>query len=118
MKLTRKPDTFVPHFPVACHNCPNRALCEMKVAERRYEEDISIQTHVTAHLQMKCCCPRQGGKTLLGEFPENIKATKQYGTNLVAFHTFCGNWSTRRRSSTSNGQSLCENCCVKSSMMR
>lgn len=85
MKLTRKPDTFVPHFPVACHNCPNRGACEMKIAERRYEEDISIQTHVTAHLQMKCCCPRQGGKTLLGEFPDNIKATKQYGANLVAF---------------------------------
>lgn len=85
MKLTRKPDTFVPHFPVACHNCPNRGACEMKIAERRYEEDISIQTHVTAHLQMKCCCPRQGGKTLLGEFPGNIKATKQYGANLVAF---------------------------------
>lgn len=85
MKIPRKPDAFVPHFPVACLNCPNRALCEMKVAERRYEEDISIQTHVTAHLQMKCCCPRQGGKTLLGEFPDNIKATKQYGANLVAF---------------------------------
>lgn len=79
MKLTRKPDEFVAHFPVACHNCPNRGVCEMKVAEHRYEEDISIQTHVTAHLQMKCCYPRQGGKTLLGEFPGNIKATKQYG---------------------------------------
>ena len=85
MKLTRKPDTFVPHFPVACHNWPKRGACEMKIAERRYEEDISIQTHVTAHLQMKCCCPRQGGKTLRGEFPDNIRATKQYRANLVAF---------------------------------
>lgn len=85
MKITRKPDEYVPHFPAACLNCPNRAVCEMKVAEQRYEEDISIQTHVTAHLQMKCCCPRQGGKLLLGEFPCNIKATKQYGANLVAF---------------------------------
>lgn len=85
MRITRKPDEYVPHFPAACLNCPNRAVCEMKVAEQRYEEDISIQTHVTAHLQMKCCCPRQGGKLLLGEFPCNIKATKQYGANLVAF---------------------------------
>ena len=62
MKIIRKPDEYVPHFHAACLNCPNRAVCEMKVAEQRYEEDISIQTHVTAHLQMKCCCPRQGGK--------------------------------------------------------
>ena len=24
MKITRKPDAYVPHFPAACHNCPNR----------------------------------------------------------------------------------------------
>ena len=42
MKLTRKPDTFVPHFPVACHNCPNRGACEMKIAERRYKAEHAL----------------------------------------------------------------------------
>ena len=36
MKITRKPDEFVSHYPSACLNCPNRASCEMSVACRRY----------------------------------------------------------------------------------
>lgn len=85
MKITRKPDEFVSHYPSACLNCPNRASCEMSVAERRYVEDIVIKTSIIEHQQMKCCCPKQGGKTILGEFPTHIRATKQYGSNLVAF---------------------------------
>ena len=85
MKNTRKPDEFVSHYPSACFNCPNRASCEMSVAERRYVEDIVIKTSIIEHQQMKCCCPKQGGMTILGEFPTHIRATKQYGSNLVAF---------------------------------
>ena len=85
MKLLRKPDEIVPHYPSACLGCPNRALCQMRVAERRYEEDIVIRTHIVEHRQMACCCPRQENKELLGEFPGNITATKQYGSNIIAF---------------------------------
>lgn len=84
MKILRKPDEIVPHYPAACLNCPNRALCQMRVAERRYEEDILIRTHIVEHHQMECCCPRQENKKLRGEFPAHIKATKQYGNNLIA----------------------------------
>lgn len=85
MKLLRKPDEVREHYPSACVGCPNRALCQMRVAERRYEEDMVIRTHIVEHRQMACCCPRQGNETVKGTFPANITATKQYGTNLIAF---------------------------------
>ena len=85
MKLLREPDEVKEHYPFACIGCSNRALCQMRIAERRYEEDIIVRTRIVEHRQMACCCPKQGNETVKGSFPANITATKQYGNNLIAF---------------------------------
>lgn len=85
MKLLRAPDEVKEHYPSACIGCPNRALCQMRVTERRYEEDMVVRTRIVEHRQMACCCPKQGNETVKGNFPANITATKQYGNNLIAF---------------------------------
>ena len=82
MKLMKSPDEIRVHYPEACVNCPNRGCCHPKIAERRYETDIVVQTRVIEHLQMVCCCPKADNVKLAGVFPQNITGTKQYGSNL------------------------------------
>lgn len=87
MKPLRAPDEVKEHYPSACIGCPNRALCQMRVAERRYEEDMVVRTRIVEHRQMACCCPKQRNETVKGNFPANITATKQYGNNLRQHRT-------------------------------
>ena len=54
MKLMKSPDEIRVHYPEACVNCPNRGCCHPKIAERRYETDIVVQTRVIEHRQMVC----------------------------------------------------------------
>ena len=76
-----------------CTGCPHRAKCLSKacIKETRHEVDAVVTVDVTAHNAIEVReCPLHGGvKT--GSFPENIKATVQYGKNLqamvVAFNT-------------------------------
>lgn len=76
-----------------CTGCPYRASCLDKacIKETRHEIDAVVTVDVTAHNLIEVRgCPLHGGvKT--GAFPENIKATVQYGKNLqamvVAFNT-------------------------------
>ena len=84
MKILRQPDEIREHYPSACAACPNKEACQMRIAERRYEEDMIIRTHITEHRQMVCCCPRQENKAVFGEFPAHITGTKQYGNNVIA----------------------------------
>lgn len=56
-----------------------------RVAERRYETDIIVESRLVEHRQMACCCPMRENKEVSGTFPEYITATKQYGNNLKAF---------------------------------
>lgn len=85
MKLLREPDEIREHYPSACVSCPNRALCQMRIAERRYEQDMIIRTHIIEHRQMACCCPKCGNDAVIGAFPAHITATKQYGHNIISF---------------------------------
>lgn len=87
------PDHIRDHMHSDCTGCPYRASCLDKacIKETRHEVDAVVTVDVTAHNLMEVReCPLHGGvKT--GEFPENIKATVQYGKNLqamvVAFNT-------------------------------
>ena len=85
MKLMKAPDEIREHYPKACSGCPNREHCHGSIAERRYESDIIVESRLIEHRQMVCCCPMAENKALIGEFPENITGTKQYGNNLKAF---------------------------------
>ena len=81
------------HMHSDCTGCPHRAKCLSKacIKETRHEVDAVVSVDVTAHnlIEVRKCLLHGGVKT--GSFPENIKATVQYGKNLqamvVAFNT-------------------------------
>lgn len=85
MKLMKEPDEVKEHYPDMCSGCPNRGLCQARIAERRYETDIVVETRLVEHRQMVCCCPMVKNKEISGSFPDHVTGTKQYGNNLKAF---------------------------------
>lgn len=93
LSVISAPDHTRDHMHSDCTVCPHRAKCLSKscIIETRHEVDAVVTVDVTAHNLIKVSeCPLHGGvKT--GAFPENIKATVQYGKNLqamvVAFNT-------------------------------
>ena len=93
LSVISDPDHIENHMHSDCTGCPHRAECLSKacIKETRHEVDAVVTVDVTAHNAIEVReCPLHGGvKT--GSFPENIKATVQYGKNLqamvVAFNT-------------------------------
>ena len=93
LSVISEPDHIEDHMHSDCTGCPHRAECLSKacIKETRHEIDTVVTVDVTAHNAIEVReCPLHGGvKT--GSFPENIKATVQYGKNLqamvVAFNT-------------------------------
>ena len=93
LSVISAPDHIENHMHSDCTGCPHRAECLSKacIKETRHEVDAVVTVDVTAHNAIEVReCPLHGGvKT--GSFPENIKATVQYGKNLqamvVAFNT-------------------------------
>ena len=93
LSVISDPDHIENHMHSDCTGCPHRAECLSKacIKETRHEIDTVVTVDVTAHNAIEVReCPLHGGvKT--GSFPENIKATVQYGKNLqamvVAFNT-------------------------------
>lgn len=81
LSVIAAPDHVRDHMHSDCTGCPYRAGCLDKacIKETRHEVDAVVTVDVTAHNLMEVReCPLHGGvKT--GEFPENIKATVQYG---------------------------------------
>lgn len=93
LSVIAKPDHTMDHMHSDCTGCPYRAKCLDKacIKETRHEIDAVVTVDVTAHNLIEVHkCPLHGG-TKTGAFPENIKATIQYGKNLqamvVAFNT-------------------------------
>lgn len=93
LSVTANPDHIRNHMHSDCTGCPYRAKCLDKacIKETRHEIDAVVTVDVTAHNLIEVCrCPLHGG-VKAGAFPENIKATVQYGKNLqamtVAFNT-------------------------------
>ena len=86
LQINVEPTESVEHKPSACEQCPLWEKCKgvACVAETRSVADISVEISVTAHNALELPCCKLGGERIRGEFPENIKATIQYGTNLQA----------------------------------
>ena len=84
MNITREPDYVVAHYPTICQNCPNRGKCAKHVCESRYVVDIEVKTVIMQHQQMECNCIMLNEKPIRGQFPTEVTATKQYGTNVTA----------------------------------
>jgi transposase len=92
LSISAEPDEVVRHAPVACYDCPNRDNCmnHARIGEIRQEIDAIISFKVTNHQCLLFDCPLDG-KQKKGEFPDDIKATVQYGKNfqglVVAWNT-------------------------------
>ena len=86
LSVISEPNHIEEHMHSDCTGCPHRAKCLSKacIKETRHEIDAVVTVDVTAHHLMEVHdCPLHGGvKT--GAFPENIRATVQYGKNLQA----------------------------------
>jgi transposase len=80
-----EPDETVRHMPVACKSCPRYDTCISRacVGETRQVIDAVVTVKVTAHQSLVLECPLNGIPQQ-GEFPDDIKATVQYGENLQA----------------------------------
>ena len=80
-----EPDEIVSHAPTSCHGCPNRDICFCNacVGETRRVVDIAVAVKVTDHQSLVLECPLHGTPQK-GAFPDDIKATIQYGENLQA----------------------------------
>lgn len=93
LSVMSEPNHTKDHMHSDCTGCPHRAKCLDRacIKETRHEIDAVVTVDVTAHNLIEVHeCPLHGGvKT--GSFPEDIKATVQYGKNLqamvVAFNT-------------------------------
>ena len=85
LKITAEPDEFILHAPNACKDCPNYDACISRacIGETRQVVDAVVTVKVTAHQTLVLDCPLRGIQQK-GEFPDDIKATVQYGENLQA----------------------------------
>lgn len=83
-KLKAEIDHEVPCLPTPCLACPNCRTCEFQVRDRRNVMDIRILVERTEYQQMEVLCPCRNGEPLLGEFPEAVPGSKQYGPRLRA----------------------------------
>jgi transposase len=80
-----KPTETVRHAPAACLDCPNYKKCKdhASIGETRQLIDAIVTVKVTEHQSLLFECPLHGEQHK-GEFPDDIKATVQYGENLQA----------------------------------
>ena len=85
LNITTEPDEIILHVPSVCSECPNHDACVSQacVGETRKVVDAVVALKVIAHQSLVLDCPLHG-ISKRGEFPEDIKATVQYGENLQA----------------------------------
>jgi len=84
MEITREPDEVKQYLPHKCEGCPYFGKCNYHCSGTHYTCEIEIKSTVTAHQTMACTCPLNN-ESISGEFPEEARAPKQYGTKLQAF---------------------------------
>ncbi len=81
-----EPTSRIPHMGKDCQGCPRAAECLAKhrPSETRNVMDAELSVSLTAH-ERYCIadCPIHH-RAEIGEFPSDIKAHLQYGTNLQA----------------------------------
>jgi transposase len=81
-----KPTETIDHPPASCRDCPRYDNCKdtADIGETRQEIDVIVTLKITDHQCLLIDCPLHGIR-LKGEFPDDIKATVQYGKNIQAF---------------------------------
>lgn len=81
-----KADIIENHMHTDCENCPHRREClnNSCVKEERNVIDIVVEVSTVSHRAIIVnSCPISGEEKI-GEFPENVRASLQYGSNLEA----------------------------------
>ena len=84
LSITSKPDIVIQHMPEACEGCFHYDKCKGTacIAEKRHVIDAVVETRITEHQSLVIQeCPLKK-EIVKGQFPNEIKATVQYGTNL------------------------------------
>ena len=87
MVIPHDPDEIIRHLPEKCLACPYLSECSSRntvfaCGEKRYEVNAVITTKVTEHQAVCVCSCPHGGETLVGSFPETIRAYVQYGDSV------------------------------------
>ena len=92
LKIDTEPSEIIQYMPSTCRGCPQYEKCRERacVCETRRVADACLKIEVTAHQTLELNCPYHNAY-LRGQFPEDVKASIQYGENLqalvVAFNT-------------------------------
>jgi transposase len=81
-----KPTETIAHPPTACRDCSMYDNCKVTacIGETRQVIDAIVTVKVTDHQSLLIDCPLHGSQ-LKGEFPDDVRATVQYGENIQAF---------------------------------
>ena len=86
LSVISDPDEIVKHMPSACEGCPHYKMCKGTacVAEKRHVIDAVVTVNVVEHQLLEIPICMLHGDTRKGIFPNDVKATVQYGENLQA----------------------------------
>lgn len=86
LSVLSNPDEIVKHMPSACEGCPHYKMCKGTacVAEKRHVIDAVVTVNVVEHQRLEIPICMLHGDTRKGNFPDDVKATVQYGENLQA----------------------------------
>lgn len=86
LSVLSDPDEIVKHMPSACEGCPHYKMCKGTacVAEKRHVIDAVVTVNVVEHQLLEIPICMLHGDTRKGNFPNDVKATVQYGKNLQA----------------------------------
>jgi len=84
LKLKASIDHTSVCLPDPCLSCQNCSTCQFRVRDRRNVMDVKIIVERTEYQQMEVLCPCRNGLQLMGEFPEHVVGSKQYGPRLRA----------------------------------
>lgn len=86
LSVISDPDEIVKHMPSACEGCPHYKMCKGTacVAEKRHVIDAVVTVNVVEHQLLEIPICMLHGDTRKWSFPNDVKATVQYGENLQA----------------------------------
>lgn len=86
LSVISDPNEIVKHMPSACEGCPHYKMCKGTacVAEKRHVIDAVVTVNVVEHQLLEIPICMLHGDTRKGSFPNDVKATVQYGDNLQA----------------------------------
>lgn len=86
LSVIAEPDEIITHMPATCTGCPHYKRCKGTacIAEQRHVIDAVVTVTVVEHQALLVPFCRLSGGACKGEFPHEVKAKVQYGSNLQA----------------------------------